>query len=53
MEETIQDIGVEEADKNLKICKKYETLIRNKKIASRKMPARKIFTTNIPIIFEK
>lgn len=31
MEETIQDIGVEEADKDLKIYKKYETLIRNKK----------------------
>lgn len=29
MEETIQDIGIEEADKDLKIYKKYENLIRN------------------------
>lgn len=34
MEETIQDIGVEEADKNLKIYKNYETVIRNKKITN-------------------
>lgn len=41
MEETIQDIGVEEADKDLKIYKKYETLIRNKKNYKWCQPIRK------------